>query len=187
MDPHLLLLDTNPIAEAFLAGMVFGVVLAASMDKAYELIKSGLDERRHRRGDKVNWFKRTFIKMRDALGVVGAILLINALIWSGIGAFQIYAYAKQKQFANCQADFNQKSSIARDVRADAATSQQATLYAWIESIPALLGTNGDKPSQSDIAFFHETLLKAISTYNRFVATQQSHPYPPNPQNTCGSN
>lgn len=166
------------------AGITIGILVGATWERAFELIEEAYEEHAMKNGNEPTTLYR---KAVDTLTPLGLILVVNAVVWVIIGSFQVYAYTKASNFAQCQADYNQRSSIARQARTDAAATQNAALYAWIESLPKITGGPTKPPSPADIAYFRRTLALAIKTYRDSVQAQKENPYPPDPVDTCGNN
>jgi hypothetical protein len=126
-------------------------------------------------------------RARDKVTALGVVLMLIAAIQISTGLFSIITYSRIGSFINCQGDYNQDSSVARDARLRPAALEKETLYKWLDTLPVLLGTENATPEEQQKALkkFRQKLRKAIKTYHENVETQQSNPYPAEPKETCG--
>jgi hypothetical protein len=172
-------------------GLAFGVMVGTSWEKAWEVVKEAHDERMEKMSHRAStsaWEHLQNVVYRMRRMTLSEIILVwVSIMLTLLGIFQIYAYSKQQAFIRCQADFNQQSSIARDARQSSADNENDALWTWVATLPPLLSTpHGQKPNPVDVERFKTTLRAAIKSHEHRIHSVKRHPYPPNPNTTCGN-
>lgn len=141
----------------------------------------------------MNPIKRTYCWIRDNVGAVGFLLALNCVVWTIIGVFIIYSYNHAANFAKCQAEYNQKSSVARDARVGVTDRETNLLFkALADNLTAAEKIQNAPADQQEAMTnrLQKRLLrefhKAVKAHDDRIQSAKDHPYPPNPETTCGT-
>jgi hypothetical protein len=138
----------------------------------------------------VSWLVFRWIR---SIGALGFILGLTCGVMMLTGIFQIVSYGKLTGFIQCQATYNQQSAVARDARIGVTDKETNLLFValrdnitaahQIESLPP-------KQRQAAAARIQKRLLRefhaAVKAHEDRLVNAKRHPYPPNPETTCGN-
>lgn len=195
--------------RGLVVGLALGIMVAAAWDKSYELIRDALNERHNMNDDPRDgrrqqhpvsesfdevwesssrvwrWFRR-----QTPLAIL---LSITCMVMIFIGAFQVVSYSRMNNFIKCQADYNQQSALARDARVGINDKENDLLFiALRDNITAAKQLEQVPPAKRQKAAdkLQDRLLRefhaAVKAHEHRLRSAKLHPYPPNPETTCGS-
>lgn len=165
------------------------------LKEGYDMLREAWQERKQMKDEAghadLGFFRRRVRAFRiwtSKWTTFGVVLTMIAFMQISLGIFQIIAYTGQQNFINCQAKYNQQSSVARSARLPAAATENDTFYDWLETLPPLLATPEGKPADPEVVQnFTAKLAVALQTHRQNVKAQKENPYPPEPDATCGDN
>lgn len=180
-------MDLNDFVTGLLVGLAIGLGTGLLWDKAYCLIKEGLAEKKARKNDERGTLNPG--AFFDGVSKTGIMVILLALYLMGLGIFQVISYTRLSDFVSCQADYNQRSSLARSARTDATRVENDTLYTWLLQFARLATQPRDpdaEPDPDDVKDFTDTLSAAVEAHNDRVVAEQENPYPPEPDEYCGT-
>lgn len=177
-------MNNNDFITGLLVGLAIGLGTGLLWNRAYCLIRDGLQEKRDRNQSGFVSLAEIF---RD-VSKTGVMMVLLAAYLVGLGLFQVINYNKLNTFVDCQADYNQRSSLARNARADAGRTENQTLYAWLFLFAQFVThppPEGEEADPEDVREFTTSLNEAVEAHNERVRIEEQNPYPPEPNKFCG--
>lgn len=167
-------------------GLVLGIVIGASWEKGFELIREARQVRQRRR-NRMSQSQYISEGAKLWLRRMGFLLAFTSVMMLLIGGFLVYSNSRLTNFIQCQAHYNQQAAVARKARLESSAKENRAFYAWLNTLPALIAPRspGTPPDPEQVRVFRQALIKAIETHQRNVDAQRAHPYPPDPEDTCG--
>lgn len=180
-------MDINlSLFEGMAIGLVFGIIIGATWERAFEMLREAVGEYQSKhKGNSMAENLR--VDERRWLWRLGTLMAFTSVVLVLVGAFMVYSNTRLSNFIQCQATYNQQAYEARQARVESANKENQTLYAWLSTLPPLFKPR-DQDEQIDpklVARFRAELLTAVDTHRVNLAQQRKHPYPPDPQDTCG--
>lgn len=172
-------------------GLVFGIVIGTTWVKSFEIFSDAgkewkgnyerlsMDEKQER--EERRWLRR-----------LGVLLAFASIVMILTGAFLVYSNTRLTNFIQCQADYNQQSAVARDARIGVTDREMDLLFRALgDNITAAEKISKLPPEeqQAKADKLQGQLLKefhaAVRAHDARIRNAKTHPYPPDPQDTCG--
>lgn len=185
---------TSDFWTGLFLGLSTGLMAGMLLKEGYDLLSDAWKERKKMKdedgsghsGDGAirGWISRKTEKW----STIGIVLTMIAVYMVGLGTFEIIVFTEQSNFTDCQANYNQQTSVARKARLKAADKENNSFYAWLDTLPPLLARKpGEPPDPATLEAFNTTLALAIQAHKDNIQAQKDNPYPPEPETTCGEN
>lgn len=181
---------TSDFWTGLLLGITTGLMAGMLLKEGFDMLREAWRERKKMKNEEGHSgdgkIRQFFTRFTDRWTAIGVVLTMIAVYMIGLGVFELIVFSRQSNFVDCQANYNQQTSIARKARLAAADKENNTFYAWLDTLPPLLARKpGEKPNPDALEAFNINLAKAIQAHKDNIQAQKDNPYPPEPETTCG--
>lgn len=185
MELILLSLHFSKFTEGLGVGLIIGLLVGVAWEEAFEMVTGAWRDRHHKGNREEGYMNLRGNWLAVLLGITSVMMMV-------IGAFQIYAYVRQSNFITCQAEYNQQSAVARDARIGVTDAETDLLFKALADNITAAEKIREVPADKQEALANKLQKKLLREFNAAVrahddriASAKAHPYPPNPEKTCG--